>query len=319
MNNEIYFGLDIGRSDVKAQYGPDVNDVLIFPSYVARYRQRDLKSDSIGLDNMEVTVNGETRFVGELAREMDGAREFGSDKVNHENTKFLLLAAIAMSPVVKNGDVISPKICVGLPINNYTNQATEFEQKVAGEHWVTVPWKKVKISLHPSRTLAFQEGIGAFMNMAMDANGRIVRRDLFEKKLGCIDVGYKTVNFFVMDHSRFVDSQSGTLERLGISDAFLAFYKRISRKKGFKPNEAERLFNQGMGREECRDLAIKLEGQLAPWWPDPDDFDVIYLSGGGGAALKDHFVRYKVYLVSSSRTANASGFRKVAVAKLGAK
>jgi len=319
MNNELYFGLDIGRSDVKAQYGPDVNDVLIFPSYVARYRQRDLKSESQGLDNLEVTIDKETRFIGELARGMDGAREFGSNKAQHENTLFLMLTAIALAPTVRNLSVVYPRIVMGLPINNYTTQATEFERRVAGEYVVTLPGKRCTIVIDSANVRAFQEGVGAFMDMALGSDGKPAREDLFQRKLGFLDVGFKTVNFFVMDRGRFIDSQSGTLERLGMSDAYLAFYKRISREKGVKPGEAEVLFNEGQGRKEIQELAIKLEGLLAPWWPDPRDFDIIYISGGGGIALKDYFVKYPVHLVPGSRTANASGFRKVALAKLGVK
>ena len=315
----LFFGLDIGRSDVKAQYGPDKNDVIIFPSYVANYRQRDLKSESQGLDNLEVTINKETRFIGELAREMDGAREFGSNKVQHENTLFLMLTAIALAPTVRNLSVVYPRIVVGLPINNYTTQATEFERRVAGEYVVTLPGKRCTIVIDSANVRAFQEGVGAFMDMALGSDGKPAREDLFHRKLGFLDVGFKTVNFFVMDRGRFIDSQSGTLERLGMSDAYLAFYKRISREKGVKPGEAEILFNEGQGRKEIQELAIKLEGLLAPWWPDPRDFDIIYISGGGGIALKDYFVKYPVHLVPGGRTANASGFRKVALAKLGVK
>jgi hypothetical protein len=194
-----------------------------------------------------------------------------------------------------------------------------FEQEIAGEYNVSIPGKTVKISLSPGRTLAFQEGIGAFMDMVLTADGKIGRPDLFQKKLGFLDIGFKTVNFFAMDHGRFVDNMSGTLERLGMSDAYISFYKRITHEKGLKPSEAEVLFLEGKGQTECRDLAAKIEGQLAIWWPYPEDFDIIFLSGGGGLALKEWFLKYKVHPVLNSRTANASGFRKVAVSKLGVK
>lgn len=319
MNNDLFFGLDIGRSDVKAQYGPGKNDVLIFPSYVAGWRQRDLKSDEATLNNLEVTINRETRFVGELARDMDGAREFGSNKVNHENTLFLLLTAIALSPDVRERSVIAPKVVVGLPINNYTTQATEFERRIAGEYQVALHGKRLTINLDSKYIRAFQEGVGAFMDMALDFDGRPLRQDLFQKRLGFLDIGFKTVNFFAMDRGKFLDSQSGTLERLGMSDAYLSFYKRITREKGVKPGEAEILFNEGRGSKEIQELAIKIEGQLAPWWPDPRDFDVIYISGGGGVATKDYFLKYPVHPVPGCRAANASGFRKIAIAKLGGK
>lgn len=63
--------------------------------------------------------------------------------------------------------------------------------------------------------------------------------------IGLGDIGFKTVHIIKMVNGAYKDSYSGTMERLGMSNAFLNFYKRVSQQRGLKPNEAELEFKQG--------------------------------------------------------------------------
>jgi hypothetical protein len=312
---DTYFGLDIGRSDVKCQYGPNDQDVLIFPSFVSEPKTRFLRSENL-MDNLEVTINGNKYFVGELARENDGTREFGSDKIRHQNTMILLLTAIATSPVVSDYGIVFPRICVGLPLNNYSTQADEFESLLNGIYRVTIPGKNVEIHLSSERSLALQEGVGALMDMSFDAAGRKLSNNILTGTIGLGDIGFKTVHIIKMVNGAFKDAYSGTLERLGMSNAFLSFYKRVSQQRGLKPNEAELEFKQGKNNiVELKDLAREIEGALSMWWPEPGEFDQFYWAGGG-AGVSNYFTKYKGMAVPNSQIANARGFRKVAIAKL---
>jgi hypothetical protein len=313
--NSLYFGLDIGRSDVKSQHGPGEEDVLIFPSFVSGEKTRFLRSDKL-LENLDVKINGSKYFVGELAREKDGSREFGSDKIRHQNTMILLLTAIVASPVVPDTGVIYPRICAGLPLNNYGTQANEFENQLNGVFHVTIPGKSVEVHLSPDRSLAMQEGVGALMDMSYDEHGRRLKNNLLGGTIGLGDIGFKTVHIIKMVDGAYKDSYSGTLERLGVSNAFLNFYKRVSQQRGLKPNEAELEFKQNKNNiSELKDLAREIEGVLSMWWPDTTEFNQFYWVGGG-AGVSNFFEKYKGVIVPNSQTANARGFRKVAVAKL---
>lgn len=313
--DNLYFGLDIGRSDVKCQYGSGEREVLVFPSFVAEPKTRFLQAEAL-LDNLEVTINGDQFFAGELAREKDGSREFGSDKIRHQNTMILLLTAIAASPAVPDYGSIFPRICVGLPLNNYTIQAEDFENLLNGIYQVTLPGKSIEINLSPERSLAFQEGVGALMDLSYDESGRRLKNELLTGTVGLGDIGFKTVHMIKMVNGAYKDSYSGTLERLGMSNAFLNFYKRVSQQRGLKPNEAELEFKQNKeNTAELKDLAREIEGALSMWWPDPAEFDRFYWVGGG-AGVSNYFERYQGVIIPNSQTANARGFRKVAVAKL---
>jgi hypothetical protein len=313
--DSLYFGLDIGRSDVKCQYGPGENDVLVFPSFVSGEKTRFLSSDNL-MENLDVKINGSKYFVGELAREKDGSREFGSDKIRHQNTMILLLTAIAASPVVPSGSVIYPRICVGLPLNNYSSQADEFEGLLHGVYRVSIPGKNVELCLNSVHSLAMQEGVGALMDMSYDESGRRLKNNLLAGTVGLGDIGFKTVHIIKMVDGAYKDSYSGTLERLGVSNAFLNFYKRVSQQRGLKPNEAELEFKQNKNNTpELKSLASEIEGALSMWWPDTTEFNQFYWVGGG-AGVSNFFEKYKGLIVPNSQTANARGFRKVAVAKL---
>jgi plasmid segregation protein ParM len=313
--NSLYFGIDVGRSDVKCQYGPDVKDVLVFPSFVSGEKTRFLKSDNL-MENLEVTIDGRNYFVGELAREKDGSREFGSDKIKHQNTMILLLTAIAAAPTVPDSGAIYPRICVGLPLNNYGTQANEFENQLSGVYHVTIPGKSLAVHLGPDRSLAMQEGVGALMDMSHDEQGRRLKNNLLAGTIGLGDIGFKTVHIIKMVDGAYKDSYSGTLERLGVSNAFLNFYKRVSQQRGLKPNEAELEFKQNKNNTpELKSLASEIEGALSMWWPDTTEFNQFYWVGGG-AGVSNFFEKYQGVIVPNSQTANARGFRKVAVAKL---
>lgn len=313
--NSRYFGIDVGRSDVKCQYGPGEQDVLIFPSFVSGEKTRFLRSNNL-MENLEVTIDGRKYFVGELAREKDGSREFGSEKIRHQNTMILLLTAIVASPAAPDCGAIYPRICAGLPLNNYGTQADEFENQLNGVFQVTIPGKSVEVHLSPDHSLAMQEGVGALMDMSHDEHGRRLKSNLLAGTIGLGDIGFKTVHIIKMVDGAYKDSYSGTLERLGVSNAFLNFYKRVSQQRGLKPNEAELEFRQNKNNTpELKDLAREIEGVLSMWWPDVTEFNQFYWVGGG-AGVSKFFEKYQGLIIPNSQTANARGFRKVAVAKL---
>jgi hypothetical protein len=315
----LYLGADIGRSTVKNQYGPGEKDVIMFSSHIMPRRERIMENDGIidPLKDLEVDINGRGLFVGDLARRMGGSKEYGKDKADHQNTLDLLLTAIALSPNVISNTFISPRVVIGLPIIDYARQAGRLESNLNGDFEVLIPGvKQCTISLRSENTIAYQECVGALWDLILDETGQTVHGDLLEKRIGFVDVGFKTVNFFRMVAGVFDEDGSGTLEDMGMADALRRFKIRICQTKSLKPNEIETMFPAN-GKKEMEDQARKIEGEIKDWWPDHQDMDEIYFCGGGALAIYPYLKILSGKLHPHPQTANANGFRKVATKQFG--
>ena len=301
----MYYGADIGRSHVKIATGPTHADVVTFPSYAMPAKPLDITNNSDPIKNLVARINGQDWFIGELARREGGTREFDNAKGKHQNTIPLLIAGLALHAVGTE----EVKLCVGLPISDYAQQALEFEQGIKGVYSVSLPHKYVELKIKD--VITFPEGAGVLWNQLLGSTGHVNDLSLESKTVGAIDIGWKTVNFAVMENMDYVTSMSGTIP-YGLHKAFLAYYKRAG--KDLTMSQAEKHFLE-RGRKELIQLAREIKDAIMPWWKNLDLFDEIYLGGGGGEALKP-FLDMETALVYNPQTANARGFWKVARAQL---
>lgn len=304
---EEYYGADIGRGNTKLVCGPGENDRLIFSSFVAAGKEVDLSpSNSSLIDNLIVTINGKEWFMGELARLHGGTREFSKDKYQHQNTLPLMLCAMAISSKESN---LVPKIVTGLPISNYRNQSKAIESLLPGEYNVKLPGKEVDILIDKNNVLVLAEGAAIGWNLALDWNGKISNMDLFKKTIAIIEIGWKTINICVFRNMKYDDSQSTTMP-LGMSKAFTKFYKRIIRSKDLTPGKAEALLSKE-GSPEFKELTQEIIDSVSMYWPDLEEFDEMYIAGGGGMTLKK-YLPWPLIPVPDSIFANANGNYKIA-------
>lgn len=307
----MYLGVDVGRGYVKVATGPNHSDVIIFPSYAMPGKEMDLElAAGDPLKHLVAVINGEKWFIGELAKREGGTKEYTKEKARHTNTIPLLITGIALAA---ESEYVNAKVAVGLPIGDYKKQALEFEKKAQGYYRVQLPHKNVHVEIQKGNIICFPECASMIYDLIFGPTGHLNNVYLAQKKIAAVDVGWKTTNFAVMDNMEYIDSMSGTMP-LGLSKAFLPFYKRIFREKDLTFAEAEQKFAKE-GEPELRDLARQIRDHLNVWWPVIDEFDEIYLGGGGGAALARYF-DIPFNLVSNSQTANARGLYKVAVAQL---
>ena len=303
----MFIGWDGGRSFTKIAYN---HDVVCFPSYVMQGKQLDLTSSGDIMNNLIVDINGEQYFVGNLAKQEGGSREFTKAKAEHPNTIPLLLTSVAL---VSEEDIVSPKIVVGLPISDYQKQAKSFESKIKGIYEIKLPHKELLLDIRADNVICFPEGAGTAWNLVLDSSGRVSNSALISKQIGILDIGWKTMNFCALQGMNYDNSKSGTLP-LGISTAFKSFYKRISNEQDLTLSEAETLFLKH-GQPELKQLAQKIKDDISVWWTNLGIFDSIYLAGGGGVALADYFDdKFKV--VDDAQYSNAKGFLKIAKAQL---
>lgn len=306
INNEgvvfMLIGADIGRSHSKIAAGPNEADVITFPSYAMPGKNLEITTGTDPMNSLRVRINNEEWFIGELARREGGTREFDGEKGKHRNTLPLLITGIALHAV----GCEEVNVCTGLPISDYQEQAIEFEEKIKGTYSVILPHKYVEIRIRD--VITFPECLGMLWNQLLGSTGHINDLSFGHKMVGGIDIGWKTLNFGVIENMDYVSAMSGTLP-IGLHKAFLAYYKRAG--KDLTMAQAEKRFLIE-GRPELMQLAAEIKDSLSPWWKRFDLFDEIYVGGGGGEKLIPYLNIEKAKLVNYPQTANARGFYKVA-------
>lgn len=305
----MYVGADVGRGYVKVATD---GDIVVFPSYVAPGRELALSGinrNGNSLEHLDVKVNKEHFFIGELARRHGGTREYQKDKVGHNNTLPLLLTGIALN---MDTDFAEVKVVVGLPIVDYCTQAKDFEEAAKGVHEVNINGDKKNVVIGKNGIIAFPEGAGAVWHLLLDDKGKPADPQLGECTVGIIDIGWKTVNYVVLRKMQFDDSQSGTL-REGLAEAFRPFATRMRQQYDLKDEELEELFIKE-GQPELKAHARRINDLIRFHWPNYRIFDHIFIAGGGGKALFPflEFEDVTPQLIKYAQTANARGFYKVA-------
>jgi len=304
----MYYGIDIGRSHTKVISD---NTQIIFPSYVSPQKDLDLTSiNNHNISNISISINDNSYFIGELAKKHHGSKEFTKEKINHQNTIPLIITALTLS-TPESYNLIYPKCVIGLPISDYRTQASKFEKSVLGKYQIKL-FKKI-ININVEKLLTFPEGAGIAWGLLLEDNGKQNNSILLTKTIAIIDIGWKTVNFLVLRNSEYDDSISGTLP-LGIHQAYINFYKRISREYDYLPHQVEQMLSI-QGEPELIQLAQQIQDQLSIFWTVMTQFDYIFVGGGGGILLYKYFT-IPVKLIKDAQFANAKGFYRIAKSQL---
>jgi len=115
------------------------------------------------------------------------------------------------------------------------------------------------------------------------------------QKVGVVDIGFRTTDFTILDHLRYIDRGSRTVDT-GISKGFSVISNKLREKCGvgvelyrlYKAAEEGTIKMRGHGFsfEKIRDqvysqLAATIANDLDRLWTDDWDIDHIILTGGG--------------------------------------
>lgn len=225
-------------------------------------------------------------FIGHLAIKQCQFpwHNLGDNKPDDENTGRLLRAAVAAVCGHECGPVVIQCLVTGLPVNLWAAQKAAMEQllsqlrhqyiaaRIDGHTvnlWVTV--KEVRVLAQP---------FGSLLDLVLDEQGHLVRRDMAAGRTLVIDVGFHTVDLLAAEGLEILSRLSHSTNH-GLAVAYTALGRKLN-----KPIwEIDVLARQGRltGLDTAyRNLAEQLRRTVESL---NDRFDHYILTGGGGPLL----------------------------------
>ena len=293
-------GIDIGFGFTKATNG---KETIIFKSIFGDASEIQFWADfgdSAPTDHIHVTIDGKSYFVGDLAEQQSSVLNFTLDQERLISEYVRIFALTVAGLFYKNNSMINVPINVvsGLPIGYFKHNHERFNEILSGHHRVTYHSHngcKNTREIYINKVRMLPQPLGSILNELMDGDGRIVNEELATQKVGVVDIGFRTTDFTILDHLRYIDRGSRTIDT-GISKGFSVISSKLREKCGvsvelfrlYKAAEEGTIKMRGHGFsfEKIRDqvysqLAASIANELDRLWSDDWDIDTIILTGGG--------------------------------------
>lgn len=213
-------GIDIGFGFTKATTG---EKSLIFKSLIGEATdiqfRTNIANDSF-MKNLHVTVNGKSYFVGDYAEQQSNSAQFTleNEKLISEFLRILALTAVGIYS--EKPDPI--KVVSGLPVGYLKQSRKRFMDNLMGHHTITyhnTDGSEVSRKITIDEVYVLPQPVGSVFNMLMNNDGEVTHKELTKQKVGVIDVGFRTTDSTILDHMKYVDRASYTVET-GISKSF---------------------------------------------------------------------------------------------------
>ena len=297
-------GIDIGFGFTKATNG---KDTFIFKSIYGEDADiqfwADFGTDTL-TDHIHVTIDGKSYFIGDLAEQQSRVLHFTLDqeKLITDFVKVLTLTVAGLF-LDKNSPINVPlNVVSGLPIGFFKQNHERFHEVLCGHHQVTYhshDGQQTTKELYINKVRMLPQPLGSVLNLLMDADGKLINKALATQKVGVVDIGFRTTDYTILDHLRYIDRGSRTSES-GISKGFGVIANKLREKCGVNV-ELYRLYNavesgsikmrgQGFNFAQIRDqvysqLAASIANDIDRLWDDDWDMDAIILTGGGSKDL----------------------------------
>ncbi|MFA5517605.1 MAG: ParM/StbA family protein [Desulfuromonadales bacterium] len=294
-------GIDIGFGFTKASNG---RDSLVFKSVLGESAEIQFKETLLGEagndDHLQIELDGQTFFIGDLAERQSNVRFFTLDQEQLIGSYAKSLALAAAARLV--GSHLPINLVTGLPIGFYRQHRDEIANILQGEHRVALTdasGKRQEKVININKVRIIPQPFGSLFNMMLNDVGEVGDKRLVKDKLGIIDVGFRTCDYTISDKMRYSERGSRTTDS-GIARAFTVIASKLRERSGVNV-ELYRLFEavergaiKIRGKEyDLKSLTEQVFGQLAAaignevdrLWADDWDMDTMVITGGGGAVL----------------------------------
>lgn len=294
-------GIDIGFGFTKITNG---RDYQLFKSVIGeaadiQFREQLLKPLTPE-PHLQLTVDGQAVYVGELAERQSRARAFTLDQgqMVAKFAKTLALAGLSLM-TERNMPV---HLVTGLPVSFYRRHKDELGTLLTGRHVLNVT--DINGNTHESiisveKVRVIPQPFGSVFDLIFNDIGKASDKRFLTEKIGVIDIGFRTADYTICDKTRYSERGSQTTDA-GISKAFSAIASALQDQSGVNI-EVYRLYD-AVGRGSIKihgktidlkpmvqaafaQLATAIAAEVERLWADDWDIDTVVVTGGGGAVL----------------------------------
>lgn len=296
-------GIDVGFGFTKATTG---KDNTIFKSLIGDSNDIQFRSafgDSTITNNLHVSIGDRSFFIGDYAEQQSTVRQFtlDQDKLLSEFVKTLSLTAAGLC----SDQETSFNVVSGLPVGYLNRDYKKFTDIISGHHSIifhTPTGEKISKKIYFNKVKMMPQPLGSIFNLLMDDSGRVTDVDMTQKKIGVVDIGFRTTDFTIIKNMQYVERGSSTMDT-GISKSFSVIANKLRKESGVNV-EIYRLFNaintgaiKIKGKEynitNLRDKvfshsASSIANDINRLWAEDWDIDYIVLTGGGAMAMSKH-------------------------------
>ncbi|MEH7303561.1 ParM/StbA family protein [Neobacillus drentensis] len=329
--------IDVGNDSIKAIFG-ELEYELNIPNIIARdtedrpvigIEELDNKNP---LDGIHIKVhspalkenNGIYR-IGNLATKSINATELdpGSSKSEEDQTLIMLFATLALDAVKENNSNAFPRtkniidanytLGTGLPLREVKEgKDAGYRSKLVGsvhqvEFLVTPKYQGLKVNIKFDEVKVYPEGFAAFINLVLDNSGKIINKDLIDKRILIQDIGGLSTDIAVIKN-RNVDDDKAQGFNLGVSESLEAIREEIRTKHGVeldsrrdvveiitKKSDRNHIMVKG-SRTSVHDITDRIMLDLAKKqyrllrnvWQRNSQTEICYFVGGGANVLKEY-------------------------------
>ena len=299
-------GIDVGFGFTKATDG---NKIVIFKSVLGESSDIQFYSgfgnESFD-DSLHVTIDDNSYFIGDFAEQQSSVRQFTLDQDTLISDFVKILALTAAGSCYRES--ASVNVVSGLPIGYFRRDYKRFSELLTGHNRITFhspDGRNLLKTIYVQKVKIVPQPIGSIFNILMNDNGRIVNEEVSKQKVGVVDVGFRTTDFTIFDHLRYIERGSSTLDT-GISKCFSVISSKLREESGvsielyrlYKAVEAGSIKIKGKEYTiaNFRDkvyahLAGMIANEINRLWAEDWDIDTIVLTGGGCMELANHLKR----------------------------
>jgi plasmid segregation protein ParM len=318
-------GLDIGFGYTK---GMDQTKTIIFPSIISQPLGAEFKplwgdlADAGRLNHLTVALDGETRYVGNLASHQGRFAYATLDRVRTKAKEYRFLFLTAISLLTEFPDE-GLAIVAGLPVDDFSDHEW-MEETFSGRFHLKVADREVSFVIR--RLTVIPQPCGAFMDLLFRDTAGTMNEPFIQGTVGIIDVGFKTTDFALLRLGEYILKSSGSLKH-GMSTIYqTAIPKFTANYPGsWDLRSAEEALSEGIICRLGERMPIHpellepefsgLAEQMAAWvrqrWSD-QRLDQIICTGGGSLLLKPFLGKVfpRAIFMDNPQQANVRGFYK---------
>ena len=318
----MLLGIDIGFgfSKTVTRFGADA-----FPSVVGDWTPAEVQIGGFDrTDGESLGYQGRQYLVGERALKVGRRLFVGLSREWLDTVPYRILALNAIRRRLPESG-LSVTVVTGLPVGDITQHVATVKRRLEGTHRLEIlaagrPWE---VTISDVRVLP--QPLGTVFSQVMDDHGNLTDARLVEARIGVLDIGFRTSDYFTLQGFEVIPAQCLT-RNTGIAELLLDVSREIGSRYGVETDPhalndvvlrkklpvGSRTIDITSIVEPLLDRhaeAILAHGRML-WGDEARGLHVLWMTGGGAQLLDARLQQLAPHatLVANARIQNAVGY-----------